>query len=82
MMDLRGQPGLKESEVLPVYQDFQAHQDFQVYQDRMDHQGPGECQAAMEQRVKEVIQDLEVSLVLLVYWVHLVYLVLRVTQVT
>lgn len=81
-MDLRDRPGQKESEVPLVCQDFQAHQDFQVYRDRTDHQAPGECQAAMEQRVKGVTQDLEVFLVLLVYRVHLVYLVLRETQVT
>lgn len=81
-MDLRDRPGQKESEVPLVCRDFQAHQDFQVYRDRMDHQAPGECQAAMEQRVKGVIQDLEVFLVLLVYRVHLVYPVLRETQVT
>lgn len=82
MMVLRGRLGLKESEVLQVCQDFQAHQDFQVYQDKMDPQAPGECQAATGQRVKGVTQALEVFLVLLVYRVHPVYLVPRATQGT
>lgn len=81
MMDLRGRPGPKESEVLQVCQDFQGHQDFQVYQDRTDLQAPGESQAATELKVKEATPDLEESLVHLVCWVHLVYLVLRETPV-
>lgn len=81
-MVLRGRPGQKESEVLPVYQDFRAHQDFQVYPETTDHQAPGECRAATEQRAKGGTQVLEVFLVLLVYRVHPVYLVLRETRVT
>lgn len=81
-MVLRGRAGQKESEVQLVYQDFPGHQDFQVYPDRTDHQALGECRAAMEQKVKGVTQDQEGFLVLLVYRVHLVYLVLREIQET
>lgn len=82
MMVLRGQPGQKESGVLLVCQDSQAHQGFQVCQDRKDRQAPGECRAATEQKVNEVTQDLEGFLELLVCRVHPVYLAPRETQVT
>lgn len=77
---LRGCPGQRESEGLPVCQASQEHQDFQVCLDRMDHQGRGACQAATEQRVIEVTQDLEVFPEPLDFRGHLVYLDLRETQ--
>lgn len=82
MMDLQGRPGLKESGVLLVCQDSQAHQEFQVCKDMTDLQAPGECRAATEQKVKGVTQDLGGFLELLVCRVHLVFLVPRETQAT
>lgn len=82
MMDLRDQPDLKESEVLQVCQDFQELQVSPVSRGRMDPQAPEESPAATGPKVNQVILALEGSLELLVYWVHQVYLELRVTPVT
>lgn len=79
-MDHQDQLVQKESEGLLGCRDFQERQDFRVCPGRMVLQAPEECQDAMEQRVREVSQEVQGSPELRESRVHLVCRDQRETQ--